>query len=219
MKSRYNNVYWAKTSSKWMARVCLHGKQNHLGVFESEESANMAVIEFKAKNNVHVNFQELPDILLSYECVDGALYARFNTIKHKAGDAVGYIDSAGYCELKHNGKPYKAHRVIWEMTHGEIPSNMEIDHINGIRLDNRIENLRLATRRENMRNTRVGLNNQTGIKGVFKKRSGRYEVSIGDGNGRHKYIGYYSDFFDACCARKSAETKSEYHENHGRKFS
>lgn len=202
-----------------MARVFLFGKQNYLGVFENEDDANKAVLKFKSENNVHVKFKELPNVLSSYKCIDGVLYSKFNTINHRCGDAVGYIDSSGYCEFKHNGKPYKAHRVIWEINYGKIPSNMEIDHINGIRSDNRIENLRLVTRLDNTRNARVGLNNQTGVKGVFKKITGSYEVTIGSGDGRHKYIGYYNDFFDACCARKSAELRLEFHENHGRKFS
>ncbi len=56
----------------------------------------------------------------------------------------------GYVRFKLNGKLKFAHRVIWEMFNGKIPEGKVIDHINGIKDDNRIENLRLTTQRQNV---------------------------------------------------------------------
>lgn len=61
---------------------------------------------------------------------------------------------------------YMLHRIIWQMHFGPIPDNMVIDHINCISTDNRIENLRLATRQENNRNRRPVRGSKSGYKGV-----------------------------------------------------
>lgn len=58
----------------------------------------------------------------------------------------------GYCRIKYNGKNFQTHRVIFETFVGEIPEGYEIDHINTIRDDNRLENLRCVTHAENNRN-------------------------------------------------------------------
>lgn len=65
------------------------------------------------------------------------------------GDEAGSINSKGYKCLKLKGNNYKAHRIIYEMHHGKIPEDMVIDHINGDKSDNRIENLQCVTDRYN----------------------------------------------------------------------
>jgi len=83
-----------------------------------------------------------------------------------------------------------------------------IDHINQNKLDNRRANLRYATRRVNALNSKHRANNTSGIKGVHKRSdSGKWKVYI-QLKKYHKYtIGTFEDFFEACCARKSAEVK------------
>ena len=74
---------------------------------------------------------------------------------------------------------HKVHRIIWEMHNGPIPSGMVIDHINGNVEDNRLENLRVATNAENMRNRGCTYANQYGLKGVsWMKAAGKYQAGI-----------------------------------------
>lgn len=91
-----------------------------------------------------------------------------------SGKPVGYKKSSGYWNIhvSVNNKSHHllAHRVIWELTYGEIPSGMQIDHINRDRSDNRIENLRLVTMTENMHNKGDYATNTTGHKYVMYRK-------------------------------------------------
>ena len=83
----------------------------------------------------------------------------------------------GYLRGKVGGTAYRAHRVAWKMFYGVEPG--EIDHINGIRDDNRIANLRTVSRQENQRNRRRPKNNTSGITGVrWHSRSRRWVAQI-----------------------------------------
>ena len=103
-----------------------------------------------------------------------------------------------------------AHRVIWKMHYGEEPG--EIDHINGIRTDNRLCNLRVVTRSENQRNKALEPKNKTGCYGVtYYKPSKSYRVRI---LGRH--IGMFSDLQEAVAVRKLAEKQEGFNQGHGK---
>jgi hypothetical protein len=67
------------------------------------------------------------------------------------GDVAGSLGASGYIVIGIKGKMYKAHRVAWLIHFGEWPDN-QIDHINGIRDDNRIVNLRRVSKRQNDQN-------------------------------------------------------------------
>jgi hypothetical protein len=76
----------------------------------------------------------------------------------------------GYITIRVIYKSYLAHRLAWLYVHGEWPENL-IDHINNNRSDNRICNLRKATKTENNRNTLRGSKNKSGVKSVFWKEN------------------------------------------------
>lgn len=89
----------------------------------------------------------------------------------KNGRRAGCVSHWGYVKIKLKGKELLAHRVMWEMVNGTIPDGMEIDHRNGVKTDNRISNLRLATPFQNRCNAGKRAHNTTGLKGVFWDKS------------------------------------------------
>lgn len=109
-----------------------------------------------------------------------------------------------------DGKRHYSHRIAWVLAHGKIPNGMCIDHINGNGLDNRLCNLRVVTLSENQRNRRLAKNCHFGIHGVNPHKDG-FSVHCA---GLH--IKFTKDFFEACCARKSAERRMNFHISHGR---
>lgn len=122
----------------------------------------------------------------------------------KKGDIAGYKRLDGYCAIKIERKTYKAHRLAWLYVYGYFPEN-EIDHINRIKNDNRICNLREVSHQCNMRNSKKPKNNTSGVKGIsWYKKIQKWEARIKI-NRKTKHLGKYKDFDDAVCARLAAE--------------
>jgi len=122
----------------------------------------------------------------------------------------------GYIQIQINRKKYPAHRLAFLYMTGLWPTE-KTDHINGVRHDNRYVNLRAATNQENMRNAKRYSNNTSGITGVYWHINNRkWWAQINNGI-KDTYLGVYEHWFDAVCARKSAEVRYEFHENHGRR--
>lgn len=110
---------------------------------------------------------------------------------------------------------YLAHRIIWKWWHGQDPDT--IDHINGDKLDNRIENLRSVPFRVNAKNLPMPRSNKSGEAGIHRcRKSGRWRVAIRI-NGKPKTLGRFNKFEDAIAARNAGWAANGYHENHGRK--
>jgi diaminopimelate decarboxylase len=83
-------------------------------------------------------------------------------------------------------KTWKAHRIVWIMHFGEIPEGMLIDHINGVGTDNRVSNLRLATRTENGRNAKKRRTSKSKYKGVsWRAGQGKWNAVIQVDGVRH----------------------------------
>lgn len=132
------------------------------------------------------------------------------------GDIVGCKRPNGYLMVSINGKQRRAHRVAWELYYGKEPVG-SIDHINGVRDDNRIINLRVVTTAENNKNMRMGRRNKTGVVGVsWESDRSKWIAYIGVNKKIHLKLGRFASLLDACCARKSAEIKYGFHANHGR---
>lgn len=126
------------------------------------------------------------------------------TVRLNVGSHKGF----GYMHLKVNGVNKTSHRAMWEHVNGPVPDGYEIDHINGIRNDNRIVNLRLVSHKENMENRqRPRADNVSGMKGAqWKERDKKFHSVIGH-NGRKISLGYYISAEDA----HDAYTKAAAH--------
>lgn len=162
--------------------------------------------------------------LLNYDEYSGKLsWAIDRSCNIKQGDVFGGLTTSGDPSSKSvyrrgtiYGKKYRTHRLIWLYVTGEWPSG-DIDHINGDSLDNRFSNLRDVPKSENARNQKLHITNKTGICGVFynpRYSGGKWFARISV-DGVENVILRTADFFEACCARKSAELQLGYHFNHG----
>jgi len=147
---------------------------------------------------------------LSYNPETG-LFTRItkNKGRGKVGDVAGG-DDKGYVAIRVYSKRYSAHRLAWLYVYGSFPKG-EIDHINGIRSDNRIDNLRDVSHKNNTRNRRKSKLNKSGVTGVYwYKSSGKWRVKISG-----KSYGLFEDIKDAEKVAKSVYKSLGYHENHG----
>jgi hypothetical protein len=103
--------------------------------------------------------------LLDYDASSGELRWR------ESGRVTGTVNKSGYkvVNIRKHGGVFLAHRLVWLWVHGEWPPN-HTDHINGVKTDNRLVNLRLATASENVANQ--GVRSKSGFKGVWKHGRG-----------------------------------------------
>jgi hypothetical protein len=110
--------------------------------------------------------------------------------------AAGF-DSTGYTYVSLDGVKYPAHRLIYILVHGNIHDDLCIDHIDGNRKNNRIENLRVATRAQNSRNTKMRSSNTSGVTGVYWDASrGKWAAEVKKDR-KKIFLGRFDDFEDA----------------------
>lgn len=127
--------------------------------------------------------------------------------KGKKGNPAGSIRLDGYKKVGISGKVYLIHRLIYMWHYGDSPEY--VDHINGNRLDNRIENLRAATKSQNCQNQKTPVNNTSGIKNVsWNKRKKKWCVAL-KANLKDIHIGYFDDIELADLVAQEARDK--YH--------
>lgn len=145
--------------------------------------------------------------LISYDEVSGN-FTWINPLSRRVrkGDKAGSKRKDGYIEIRICGELYLAHRLAWFYCHGDWPE-FQIDHINGVRDDNSIANLREALNEQNSRNVKMHCDNQSGYKGVFlNKRTGKWVSKI-HLNGKSIWVGTFNSPEDAHAAYCEAATK------------
>jgi hypothetical protein len=144
-----------------------------------------------------------PDVVRQFfDYEDGALKWKIKKGRANVGD-VAWKSCNGYKMFNLNRKTYQEHRLIWAWHYDTVPD--EIDHINGDFLDNRIENLREATHRQNMYNRKTPSHNKTGVKGVYMAH-GKYRSQITK-DGKITYLGSFSCLTAAKMAVENARTE------------
>jgi len=155
--------------------------------------------------------------IIHYDSNTGIITSKINRGTAKKGKILGGViknhSGKSYSRIVINEKTYRTHRIIWLYVNGIWPN--QIDHIDGNGLNNKLANLRSVNSHENNKNQRLYKTNKSGICGVcWYKKNSKWLVQIGMLN-ENIPLGYFDDFFEACCARKSAENKYEFHINHG----
>ena len=150
-----------------------------------------------------------------YDREFGAFYRKKKgTSSKNVGERSEVVDGHGYKSVHVLNKLFLAHRLVWLLEKGEMPKG-SLDHINQDNQDNRISNLRLVSHAENMKNKKRYANNSQGITGVYwRKDKKNWNPQIRSNNKLYS-LGYFNDFFEACCARKSAEINFNFSSNHG----
>lgn len=123
---------------------------------------------------------------------DTGLVTRRTTVNNKAkiGERLARKTTGGYIQVSVDRRLYALHRLIWMWVYGEYPQD-HIDHINRVRDDNRLSNLRVVTHAENMLNKAVYSSNWTGTPGVTWYSRGSKWVARISAKGRRMHLGYF----------------------------
>lgn len=149
-----------------------------------------------------------------FEYRDKDLYWKISKGAAKIGSKVGAFDKDGYRFTSINYKYYKVHRLIFMMHHGFFP--IQVDHINGNKADNSIENLREATHSLNECNKKIQKNNTSGVKGVcWRKDIKKWAVRVAI-NKKNYRLGYFEDLELASLVAEMAREK--YHKEYARHY-
>jgi hypothetical protein len=140
--------------------------------------------------------QQLLQSLFDYDSINGGLYWKVRNGKRKTiGKRFGCLEKkSGYRKGTIQSKQYREHRLVWTYHNGDIPLGLEIDHKNaeGLKDDNIIKNLRLATKKQNMQNSK---SNVKQYKGVYPHGKNVFYAKCAD-----EYIGSFPTARDAAIA-------------------
>ncbi len=142
---------------------------------------NIEKMKYKESKLSHKRLLEL----LEYNPITGAFINKVNRVRAIMGTVAGQTGRSGYVVVGIDGIRYNIHRLAWFYTYKKWPEN-EIDHINRIKDDNRICNLREATHSENMSNRKPPSGGQIGARGIsWDKSNNIWRVTY-----KNKYLGY-----------------------------
>lgn len=125
-------------------------------------------------------------------------------------------NSDGYLNVHVRGRLYPAHRIVIPMCYGFYGEGLEVDHINHVRNDNRLCNLRFVTRSENLKNQSVSSKNTSGVTGVYFSKAKKKYIAQIKVNRETIYLGIFETLEGAAEARRQADRKYKFNNNHGK---
>jgi len=146
---------------------------------------------------------------------DSGIFTRKITLNNRAiaGSSPGSLNKKGYMRTSIDYKEYYLHRMAWLYVYGIMPD--EIDHDDGYKDNNRIINLKDVSHGDNLKNIRIPSDNTSGHIGVgWHKQAEKWVASIYI-NRKSLHLGLFDKKTEAIKARKDAEKKHRFHENHG----
>ena len=160
----------------------------------------------KPKNHPELTAERLRE-LLHYNPETGEFRWRVRASgRVKVGAVAGSLAGEDYWRIKIGGRKCFLHRLVWLYVHGVWPAD-QLDHINGVRSDNRLVNLREATSAENSQNHCLRNDNKSRYPGVhWHNRDKKWRAMVGI-NGRSICVGYFDDPETASIARNDAKAK------------
>lgn len=148
--------------------------------------------------------------MLEYNPLTGVFtWRKTASSRSPAGSKPVRKDQDGYLMVMLDGKNYRQHRLAWFYVHGLWPAN-QLDHINGVRDDNRIANLRECDEQNNNRNRSISRNNKSGASGVHFQQN-KWMVRIRTDRNTRMFFGYFDDF--ELAELVAAEAREKYHGN------
>lgn len=146
--------------------------------------------------------------LFDIDMANGELTRKKSTGSRPVGEVAGTVRPDGYIQIRIDNKTYLAHRVLLFLREGQWPEC--VDHVNGIKDDNRSENIRSVCHRINSRNVGIGKGNKTGVMGVrFRKSRNSYEAYWLDEEGKTRYKNFSCDNYGSDGAKKMAAKHRE----------
>lgn len=148
-----------------------------------------------------------------YDSITGIVTWKKCRYKNKIGKEAGWINNRGYRRIYFKNKPYFTHRIAWCLhTKKDVDPTLVIMHGTGGKLDNSIKNIKLDTHQANSLDCKKREDNTSGVTGVSKayirksdnKQMWRSFWQIGDKQIKKTF----DNFWDAVCARKSADARN-----------
>ena len=143
--------------------------------------------------------------LLHYSKESGAFRWRSSRSGIRSDGTAGSRHNRGYLAIRIVGRSYLCHRLAWLYVHGRWPSH-QLDHINGVRDDNRIANLRECTNAQNCQNARPHADGSGKLGTTWEKRRRKWQAGIGL-NGKRIFLGYFATQQEAHAAYLSAKQR------------
>ena len=146
-----------------------------------------------------------------YDAITGVLHRK--KISTSTQGVAGCLRNDGYINVKYKGTSYLAHRVVWLIMTGHWPVD-KLDHIDGNKTNNRIDNLRECSQAQNTCNKKLGKDNTSGIKGIhWSKACKKWLVQLSI-DGKKKYFGVYED--KELAELVAIEARDKYHKEFAR---